>query len=149
MGSEMCIRDRSSGTGWRRAFADTKRSSGEKRGQRKKFGALWRRNRKWAWPNDVMGRKVSWGTTTGESKVSVGCRGPEIFDRIEISSGPSNGIREKILLYTHTRQSKILLRSRSTKLLHTRRVRSRAPDSGPPKPMGWRYGRDTRCFVHV
>ena len=72
-----------------------------------------------------MGRKVSWGTTTGESTVSVGRRGPEIFDQIEISSGPSNGIREKILLYTHTRRTKIRLRSRSTKLLHTRRERSR------------------------
>ena len=57
--------------------------------------------------------------------MSVGCQGPEIFDRIEIASGPSNGIREKILQYTRMRREEILLRSRSTKLLHTRRERSR------------------------
>ena len=34
-------------------------------------------------------------------------------------------VHGKILLYTHTRRAKILLRSRSTKLLHTQRIRSR------------------------
>jgi len=79
----------------------------------KNFVAPWRPDRKRSRLRDHTCRKLSLGTRMYENIKTLGLEMTTLFDFFDISFGPTNGMSRKILLYTHVRRPKTLLRSRN------------------------------------
>jgi len=83
----------------------------------KETDAPWRPNRKWAWSRDLMYRMRLMGAIIPENNKTLGLDLTTLFEFFDIAFGPTNGMSWKmswkILLYTHARRAKTLLRSRT------------------------------------
>jgi len=65
-----------------------------------------------------MYEKLSLGTRISENIKNLGLELTTLFELFDIALGPTNGMSRKILLYTHVRRQKILLRKLLYTLIH-------------------------------
>jgi len=94
-------------------ISEIARTVSEKIDFEKNLGTPWRPNRKRSRSRDHIRGKLSLGTRILENMKTLGLEMTTLFDFFDIAFGPTNGMSRKILLYTHVRQQKILLRSRN------------------------------------